>query len=82
MKLSSIFCGGTKILIAILITILLEQILDEFIDQRLKELLEMMNHLTDMKIAWDYLVSFHISMFYAKRLLDGVLNHLVFLCSR
>ena len=36
--------------------------------------LEMMNHLNDMKIVGDNLVSFHRSMFYAQRLLDGVLN--------
>ena len=28
-----------------------------------------------MKIAWDNLVSVHISMFYAQRLPDGVLDH-------
>ena len=35
----------------------------------------MMNHLTSMKIASENLVSVHISMFYAQRLLYGVLNH-------
>ena len=35
----------------------------------------MMNHLTAMKIVWDNLVSVNISLFYAQRLLDGVLNH-------
>ena len=34
-----------------------------------------MNPLTSMKIAWDSLVSVHISMFYAQRLLDSILNH-------
>ena len=34
-----------------------------------------MNRLNGMKIAWDNLVSIHVSMFYAQRLLDGVLNH-------
>ena len=35
----------------------------------------MMNYLTSKKIAWDNLVSVHISMFYAKRLPDRVLNY-------
>ena len=35
----------------------------------------MKNHLNGMKIAWDNLVSFHSSMFFALRLLDGLLNH-------
>ena len=35
----------------------------------------MMNHLTSTKIAWDNLLSVHISMLYAQGLLDGVLNH-------
>ena len=34
-----------------------------------------MNHLNRMKVAWDNLVSVHVSMIYAQRLLDGVLNH-------
>ena len=35
----------------------------------------MINHMNGMKIARDNLVSFHISMFFAQRLLGGVLNH-------
>ena len=38
--------------------------------------MEMMNYLTSMKIASDAnLVSFHVSMFYAQRLLDGIVNN-------
>ena len=54
----------------------IENILNEVIDQRLREnVKEMMNHLISMKIVWDGLLSFHISMFYTQRLLDGELNH-------
>ena len=58
-------------------TILLGRISDEVIDQRLKidRHLEMMIYLTSMKIAWDKMVSVHVSMFYDQRLLDGVLNN-------
>ena len=35
----------------------------------------MMNRLTSMKIAWDNMVSAHISTLYGQRLLGGVLNH-------
>ena len=36
----------------------------------------MMNHLTSMKIAWDNMLSTHISMFYGKDFwMPGVLNH-------
>ena len=34
-----------------------------------------MDFLNGMKVAWGNLASFHRSMFYARRLLDGVLNH-------
>ena len=40
----------------------------------------MMNHLTSIyekRRAWDNFVSVHISMFYAQRLLDGVLSYLL-----
>ena len=36
----------------------------------------MTNHFTSMKIAWDNLLSVHLSMFFAQRLLDGLLNNL------
>ena len=59
--------------------IFLEKILNEVIDQRLKEkvkdIFEIMNHLTSMKIVWDGLLSFHMSMFSIQRFLDGVLIH-------
>ena len=45
------------------------------IERKINRHLEMMNHLISMKIARDNLVSFHRSMFFAQRLLDGVLNH-------
>ena len=45
------------------------------IERKVKKNLEMMNHLTSMNIAWDNMLSTHISMFYGQRLLDGVLNH-------
>ena len=72
MKHFPLLCRGMKILRASFMgnkTILLEKILDEVIDQRL------MNHLTSMKIASDNLVVVHISMSYAQRLLDGMLDH-------
>ena len=60
-------------------TILVEKILDENIDKKIERKinrhLKMMNHINGMKIAGDNLVSFHRSMFFAQRLLDGVLNH-------
>ena len=55
-------------------TISLEKNLDEVIEQVNKHL-EMMNYLTRMKIARENLLSIPKSMFYAQRLLDGVLNH-------
>ena len=61
------------------------------VERNVKRRLEMMNHLNDMKIAWDNIswvperesgtqgrdniVSVHISMFYRQRLLDGVIDH-------
>ena len=45
------------------------------IERKINRHLEMMNHLTGMKIAWGNLVLAHISMLYAQRFLDGVLNH-------
>ena len=40
----------------------------------------MMNHLTSMKTAWNNLVSSYISMLYAQRLLEEVLNHFAERC--
>ena len=45
------------------------------IEGKVNRHLEMMNHLTCMKIAWDSLVSIQVSMFYAQNLLDGLLNN-------
>ena len=70
--LRAIFMGGTKLFC-----------LKEFwmkssteIERKGNRHLEMMNHLTSMKIAWDNMVSLHIySIIDKQRLLDGVLNH-------
>ena len=69
LKLFPSFCGGMKILRVILMgykTMFLENI---WVKSTIKDLkksyrhLEMMNHLTSMKIAWDNLVSVNISMY-------------------
>ena len=59
----------------------LEKILDEVIDQRIERKinrhLEMMNHLSGMKIACLPGTTWYLSidLFFAQRLLDGVLKH-------
>ena len=70
-----IIFGGTNILRAILMgykTILPETILDEVINQRLKKVTSGNDEPFDRyEIALDSLISVHISLFYAQRLLDG-----------
>ena len=46
------------------------------IERKVNRHLEMMNHLTSMRITGDNMVSVYISMFYAQIPLYGVLNHL------
>ena len=45
------------------------------IERKINRHLEMMNHLNGMIIACDDLLLAHLSMLYAQRFLDGVLNH-------
>ena len=53
----------------------LDEVVDVLIERTINRHVEIMNHFTGMKIAWDNLLSVHISTLYARILLDGVLNH-------
>ena len=58
----------------------MDEVVDQRFERKVNRHLEMMNHLPGMKVAWDNLVCVEISMFYARRLRDGVLNHFAERC--